>query len=162
MYVRKTPAVACLGALALGLPGCLERKLEVKTDPPDAVVVVDGRELKRPGHAASAPAPDGQETPAAAPKDEGPAELTFEHYGIRRIVVRHEGYRAEDRLVTLDPPWYQVFPLDFVTDILVPWTIRDVRTEEFTLRKRDDLNAASSNALIDRAREMSVEAEKHP
>ena len=139
--MSRRPAVL-LAPLALALlPGCLERKLEVKTTPPDATVTVDGRELKR------------------ADKD-GPAVLEFEHYGTRRIVVRREGYRAQDRLVTLDPPWYQIFPIDLVTDVVIPWTIDDTREETFTLDKRQDIDASSARALIERARETGVEADK--
>lgn len=151
--MRKPVAGAlALAALLLALlapaPGCVERRLEVKTDPPDAVVTVDGRELARA-------------TPG------GPAVLAYEHYGIRSVVVRREGMKAQDRLVTLDPPWWQVFPLDFVTDVLVPWKIEDVREESFVLRPREDLETSDGGdegrrRLLERARAAADESERHP
>jgi hypothetical protein len=132
---------AFLFLIVLAAPGCVERELYVKTDPPDALVTVDGREAKRE-------------------KKGEPAALKYEHYGIRKVVVRAQGRKAEDRLVTLDPPWYQIFPLDFVTDLLVPWTIHDDREETFELKQRDDLNSQGADALLERAHELSVEADK--
>jgi hypothetical protein len=54
-----------------------------------------------------------------------PLEISFEHYGKRRLSIYREGYRTYSRLVELDPPWYGRFPLDIVTEVLVPIGWRD-------------------------------------
>jgi hypothetical protein len=54
-----------------------------------------------------------------------PIEIRFEHYGKRRLTLYHEGFRTYSRLVELDPPWYGRFPLDIVTEVLVPFGWRD-------------------------------------
>ncbi|MFN3484961.1 MAG: PEGA domain-containing protein [Planctomycetota bacterium] len=96
-------------AWALWLPallaGCVERTIYVRSDPPGAVVYLDD---ERAGVT--------------------PCEIPFLWYGKREIVLELQKYRMVREIVTLNPPWWQYFPLDFITDVLVPFTIRD-RTE---------------------------------
>jgi hypothetical protein len=46
------------------------------------------------------------------------------------------------RIVKLTPPWYQRFPLDFVSEILWPGTLEVIHEEVFVL-KPQDLDALS-------------------
>lgn len=93
-----------LGVTAL-LAGCVERTIYVRSDPPGAVVYLDD---ERAGVT--------------------PCEIPYLWYGKREIVLELQKYRMVREIVTLNPPWWQYFPLDFITDVLVPFTIRD-RTE---------------------------------
>jgi hypothetical protein len=45
-------------------------------------------------------------------------------------------------------PWYEFFPLDFVSENLVPWKIDDVRRYHYTL---EPLQAVRTDQLIDEA-----------
>ena len=54
-----------------------------------------------------------------------PCEVKYLWYGTRELVVELSGYRLVSELVTLSPPWWQIMPLDFVTDVLLPFTITD-------------------------------------
>ncbi|HZU95355.1 MAG TPA: hypothetical protein VFF73_01520 [Planctomycetota bacterium] len=137
--------------LVLG-SGCLDRTLVVKPDPEDAHVFVDGQELPR---RVIAIYEAGQVSSAV-----DPAEYRYEHYGIHKVVVRKLGYEAKEQIVTLDPPWYQVFPIDFVTDVLWPGTIEDRREVEIKLEPRADLQDADKAAreVIERARKFAEEA----
>jgi hypothetical protein len=139
---RRAIAAACL--LSLLLVSCVERELIVKTDPVDASIEVDGLDLGR-GSA------------------ERPVSLRFDHYGIRRVVARAPGRIPADELVTLDPPWWQVFPIDLVTDVLLPFTIRDERTLRIRLGRKAQPTREDALEAERRARAAAAEAaERRP
>lgn len=113
--------VLLIGALA-ALPGCVERVLLVRSDPPGARVFLDGEDVGTT-----------------------PARIPFEFYGTRELMVRMEetdkrGERSlapETRLVKVRAPWHQWFPFDLATEFLWPGTIVDEHVVEFTLEPRD-------------------------
>ncbi len=115
--------VAALAATCVALsvlPGCVERKLIVRSDPPGAVVLLDNRIVGTT-----------------------PFETSFVHYGGRVVEVRWDPFEQDwdDRFATareerfLAPPVYQWFPLDFVFEYLNPFTITDERLFEFDLKR---------------------------
>ncbi len=114
--------------LALGAAGCVERKLVLKTDPPGAAVYVDG-----------------------VPVGESPVELPFSHYGGKRIVFRLTGHATVTDAVVLRTPWYQIFPIDFVADVLIPWTIHDLHEPPAWTLAPFAMPDGSVEALIERA-----------
>jgi len=126
--------------LLLGV-GCVERKLVIKPDPEDALVFVDGNEIALV---------------------ESQTIYRYDHYGIHRVLVRKPGFEVKEQLVTLDPPWYQVFPIDVVFDILWPAKIEDSREVYVKLEPRLDLSVKkeSGDALIERANAFSADAKK--
>ena len=79
-----------------------------------------------------------------------PVTIPFDFYGNRDLLVRMEedekrGERSlapQRRIVKLTPPWYQRFPLDFVSEILWPGTLEVIHEEVFVL-KPQDLDALS-------------------
>ena len=84
------------------LGGCVERLVTVRSDPPGAMVKLDDEEV-----------------------GPTPCEVGYTWYGTREISVELPGHRSVRRLVDLPPPWWQFFPLDLMTDVVVPFTIRD-------------------------------------
>jgi len=113
------PFALVLALVAPLAAGCVERALVVRSDPPGAMVFVDGREIGTT-----------------------PARLPFDHYGTREVMVRMERREPTGdetplapvtRMVELDAPWYQWFPLDFVSEFLWPWTVVDERFVEVAL-----------------------------
>ncbi|MBI3722940.1 hypothetical protein HY251_03145 [bacterium] len=118
----------------------------MRPDPEDAAVFVDGREVSR------------DET-----REDKARVLRYEHYGIRRVVVRREGYVAHERLVTLDPPWYQFFPIDLVFDVFWPATIEDARTIDVKLEPRKDLESETTGEkLLKQANDFKTQNERRP
>jgi hypothetical protein len=91
-------------------PGCVTRKLMLRSDPPGARVMVDGHTVGTT-----------------------PWEGELGSYGTRRIEFELEGHVRHVELARFSSPWWQLFPLDIVTDLLLPWTIEDVRTLEVEL-----------------------------
>jgi len=117
--------------------GCVRRRLTVRTTPPGAVVSVDNQTIGT--------------TPAAT---------SFTYYGTREIRVEKEGYKTESIKRRINPPWYEAPVLDFFSESLWPWEIRDERiidvqlvpeTIEPTgevLQRADDLRRQSRAGVV--------------
>ncbi|MHC4599752.1 MAG: PEGA domain-containing protein, partial [Planctomycetota bacterium] len=128
-------------AVLLLLCGCVERTIEVRTDPPGASVFLD-REYR----------------------GRTPLSIPFHHYGTRELTVRLEGYATETKVKTFWPPWYQIFPLDFLFDCLFPFTIHDRRPLEFRLLKESPPPPRDAErereALLRRAEELRKDVDE--
>ena len=101
----------CAAGAGCAAAGCVSRTLEIDSDPPGAAVWVNHRYV-------------GQ-TPVR--------DLEFTHYGQYQVTLRHRGRRAVDATESLAPPWYERFPVDLVTDVLLPAHITDARRLEYKL-----------------------------
>jgi len=103
-------SLACF-LLALPLAGCrAERHLVFVSEPPGAHVRLDGKVVGRT-----------------------PLDLRFEHYGTRRISIYRSGYRSHDEVIEVETPWFFVFPLDYVSEILLPFGWEDIHRFEVVL-----------------------------
>lgn len=49
-----------------------------------------------------------------------PCEVPFLHYGTRRVTYYLEGSRTRSFLVDVRAPWYGRFPIDIVSEVLIP------------------------------------------
>jgi hypothetical protein len=112
------------------MSGCVERLLNVKSDPPGAQVFLDG-ELK----------------------GVTPIEIPYTFYGGRDVTLEMPGYASITKRVNLRPPWWQVFPLDFITDLLVPLTLTD-REELSVMMQKEPGEKADIEGLKNRADEL--------
>jgi hypothetical protein len=62
-----------------------------------------------------------------------PCSAAFTYYGTRKITVMKEGYRTETLYQRIAPPWYELPPLDFVVENLLPREVRDERVVDVQL-----------------------------
>lgn len=140
--VRAWPLLLLLLSALLSSAGCVERELVVETQPAGAEVFVDGRDVGR--------------------TDEGaPVRVPFDHYGVVVVVARKPGHVPERRRVVLDPPWWQLPPVDLVTDLLWPGTITDERRlEPLVLAPRGEPEDPAAAAA--RARRFAATEERRP
>ena len=99
---------AAVLALAL-LPGCVSRKLFLRSAPPGAAVILDGQRVGT--------TPFEQEIPA---------------WGTRRLELQLEGYETLALDLELPTPWWDWWPLDMLA-AAAPWTVRRDYSFEFTL-----------------------------
>lgn len=113
---------------SLLLTGCTERKITIESDPPGATVFVDGKRV-------------GQT----------PTEVPFEFYGTREFRLEKEGYQTVRLLQPIAAPIWQYFPMDFLTDVVVPLTCTDSRLFRFTL---EPVVQPSPDELLQRANAM--------
>lgn len=49
-----------------------------------------------------------------------PCDVPFLHYGTRRVTYYLEGHRTRSFLVDVRAPWYARFPIDIVSEVLLP------------------------------------------
>ncbi len=84
--------------------------MTIRTNPPGAVVYVDDYEIGAT-----------------------PVSTNFVHYGTRRIRIAKDGYETLTVEQPIPAPWYQVPPLDFFAETVIPVEIRDHRTLNYQL-----------------------------
>jgi hypothetical protein len=62
-----------------------------------------------------------------------PCSVEYIYYGTREIKLIKDGYETLTVMQWIPPPWYQIPPLDFVSENVVPAEIRDERTYNYQL-----------------------------
>lgn len=100
--------------ISLFLCGCVERKLFVRTDPPQADFYFDNKNI-------------GQT----------PLYFDFEWYWTHNVRVEKSGYEPIKTDVTIKSPSYLWIPLDFIAEAL-PFKIKDYHYLNYTLKKIEE------------------------
>jgi hypothetical protein len=111
--VRGRPRLwSLLGVLAIFLSatGCVQRRMTIRSNPPGAMVYIDDY-----------------------PIGVTPVSTSFLYYGTRKIRLVKDGFQTLTVMQPVRPPVYQLVPLDFVSENLVPYEIRDERLFEYQL-----------------------------
>lgn len=99
MGLTTTPRMLLVATLACAALGCrAQRELIITSEPPGADIRLDGSLI-------------GQKTPAHVP---------FKDYGVRRITLYREGYITYSEAFDVRAPWYALFPVDFLSEIVFP------------------------------------------
>ena len=104
--------------------GCVDRLLVIRSEPPGAEVFIDGQS-----------------------KGLTPWTEKYTWYGTRELTLVKSGYRSERRFVDLDAPWWQVFPFDLITDVMLPFTLEDKVEMEVVLHKEPEAARALEETL---------------
>ena len=63
-----------------------------------------------------------------------PVSVSPIYYGNRKIRLVKDGYETLTLIQSVPPPWYEIPPLDFFSENVVPGRIRDQRTFDYQLR----------------------------
>ena len=90
--------------------GCVRRRMTIRTNPPGAALWVDDYEIGTT-----------------------PVSTNFTYYGKRKIRLVKDGYETLTLMQAVPPPWYQIPPLDFFSENLVPGELRDQRNFTYQL-----------------------------
>ncbi|MGI8979504.1 MAG: PEGA domain-containing protein [Pirellulaceae bacterium] len=131
---RKPLLLLFLCALAvLSSGGCVRRRMTIRTNPPGAQVFVDDQEIGTT-----------------------PCSSAYVYYGTRKVTVIKDGYKTETLYHKFSPPWYQIPPLDFITENLFSREIRDERIIDVTLAPQEIVPEA---ALRERAEGLRRDAQ---
>src|SRR5213082_203874 len=101
---RRTAAGVALALAALGLGGCVERRYVIESDPPGALVLVNGQ-----------------------PLGTTPVDGHFVYYGNYAFTLIKDGYETLHVDQRINSPWYQYPPLDFASENIYPGKLEDVR-----------------------------------
>jgi len=117
--------VGLVAATIIG--GCVERKLTIKTEPQEALVVLNDEEIGT-----------------------SPVTVSFEWYGDYNVRVSKEGFETLKTHRKLKRPWYDKFPFDFFT-MLNPERTVDEYEWTFELSPKKQI---SREELIQNAQEL--------
>lgn len=100
------------GAVSLTMfSGCVERRYTIRSDPPGALVIVNGEEI-----------------------GPTPVSRAFVFYGDRRVRLQREGFEPLDVVQPINAPWYDNLATEFFTENLIPYTFRDEREYTYKLK----------------------------
>jgi hypothetical protein len=102
--------VAALGVLASA--GCVDRRFIIESNVPNAQVYVDDQ-----------------------PIGAAPAHSSFEFYGHYTVMIVQPGYETLTKRIHVGAPWYAYPPLDFLSEVVWPFHIRDTRRYFFELHE---------------------------
>lgn len=84
-----------------------------------------------------------------------PASTDLTWYGTREVQILKDNYETQTQLVEISAPWYQRFPLDFISDNLLGTHVRDHRHIKMQMQpKRIDV----PDEVIQRGRSLRSEA----
>jgi len=123
-------------ALAAGTSGCVERRYTVRSNPPGALVVVNGEEIGRT-----------------------PVSRSFTYYGDRDISLMMDGFQTQRVIQPVKAPWYDNLLTEFFSENLVPFTIRDDR--DFTYQMTP-ATMPTANDLLNRGQSLRAQAQAPP
>jgi len=121
-----------IAMLTLTQTGCVHRRVTINSYPQGALVKLDGKDI---GYT--------------------PASFDFTWYGTREVQLLKDGFETHTEQIDVNAPWYQKFPLDFVSDNFLGHHVTDHRQFSFQLQpKRVDM----SSDVIQRAGALRSEA----
>lgn len=104
-------AVLLVASLSLLSTGCVQRRMTIRSNPPGALVYIDDYYIGTT-----------------------PVSTDFIYYGKRKIRLVKDGYEILNvPKYDIPPPWYELFPIEFVSENIIPWEIRDERVLDFQL-----------------------------
>ncbi len=109
--MRLTTILIVIAIIQLACSGCVRRRLTIRSNPPGAVVYVDRQ-----------------------PVGVTPVSTKFTYYGTRHIELVRDGYETTAVHENFNPRWYQIPPLDFISETLWPGEIRDERVIEVQMQ----------------------------
>ena len=102
--------IALLTLVMVAGSGCVQRRMTIRSNPPGALVYVDDYQIGTT-----------------------PVSTDFVYYGTRKIRLVKDGFETLTGRQPIPVPWYEVFPLDFVSENLWPWEIRDERVVDLAM-----------------------------
>jgi hypothetical protein len=105
--------------LSLMLTGCVSRYLRITSEPPGAAVTIDGNSVGNT-----------------------PVKVPFTWYGTREIILEKSGHESIVERKYISAPWWQTFPLDFITEVILPIPLEDVHELEYRLKPFQEDEAA--------------------
>ncbi len=126
--------------LFLLINGCVTRTITVKTNPSNATVYVDDKLV-----------------------GESPVSVPFVYYGTRKITVEKrdaDGKLTCEREIAFEKiktPFYEIFPLDFVSELVWPFNIIDDHVLHYDLTEVKPLSRKEQQKIVlENAQELKV------
>lgn len=133
---KHTFGLAAWSLLALASSGCVERRYTIRTNPPGALVYVNGEEIGKT-----------------------PVSRSFTYYGDREITLVQDGFETQHTIQPMKAPWWDNHLTEFFSENLVPFTLRDEREMVFDMQP---VQNAPVGDLMGRAEQMRAEGQVSP
>jgi len=131
---------AAILALLIGMVvvpgGCVRRRLNVRTNPPGALVYVDNQLIGT-----------------------SPCAVDFTYYGTREIRLVKPGYEPLSINQPIPTSWYQFPPLDFISENLTPTKIRDNRTVIYDMQPQV---IVPTHEIVERGEQLRRDTNPYP
>ncbi len=124
-----------LSFLIIFTNACVERRMRIVSDPPEATVYIDGEKIGKT-----------------------PTEHSFDFYGTREVTLVKKGYYISSHKEAIIAPAFQTFPLDFFVDIIYPFTVEDNHNFYYTLKPHIPLPKQEKESLLERAEDYRKES----
>jgi hypothetical protein len=107
---RRATLLLAAAFAAGALPGCIEQRYVIESDPPGALVLVNGQ-----------------------PLGTTPVDGYFTYYGTYDFTLVKDGYQTKVVQQKITMPWFEYPGIDFVTENIYPGKIEDVRRFRYSL-----------------------------
>jgi hypothetical protein len=133
---RRAVHVQAFALACACLSGCVERRYTIRSNPPGAMVIVNGEEV-----------------------GPTPVSRSFTYYGTRKLTLMADGYETMTVLQPVKAPWYDNNFTDWLTENFVPFTIRDERDFTYTLAPKQ---IPDPNDLVNRGQQLRNEGQVPP
>jgi hypothetical protein len=133
MALRAWKKSGCAVFIMLMVGGCVQRTMNIASDPPGAVVTMNDQEIGRT-----------------------PITRDFTWYGTYDVFVRKEGYETLHKRTKVIAPWWQWVPLDFFAEFC--GHLKDVHNIFYTLTPAST-QPASPAEMFSRADELKAQLE---
>jgi hypothetical protein len=111
--------------------GCVTRSITVKTNPSNALVYIDDKLI-----------------------GESPVSMPFTFYGTRKVMIERkdeDGVLTHERTIAFEKikaPVYEIFPLDFFSELVWPFKIKDDQVLSYNLVELDPLSIKERQAKM--------------
>jgi len=128
LSLAATTWLALLMLAGLACSGCVQRRLMIRSQPEGAFVTIDKLGIGF--------------TPVSVP---------FTYYGTREIQLEKDGFKTVRVDQRVRPPWFERFPISFVTENFWGSELRDERLLDFKMEPKERTN---ENQLLDRANDL--------
>lgn len=128
--IRSFPFLILVVAV-LAFSGCVTRSITVKTNPSNALVYIDNKLI-----------------------GESPVSMPFTFYGTRKIMIERkdeDGVLTHERTIEFEKikaPVYEIFPLDFFSEIVWPFKIKDDQVLSYNLVELEPLSIKERQAKM--------------
>ena len=128
---RNPITLLCLAVLPQA--GCVSRRLMVQSNPPGAMVLIEGQEIGLT-----------------------PTGVDFTYYGTRELTLIKDGYETKTQLVPIRAPWYQWPVIEFFSDNVLPGRVTDRRSVQFEMEPK---RMVPNQELLNRGQSLRNEAQ---
>ncbi len=135
MCIGQQYILVLITIVVLALPGCVQRRLLVRSQPEGALVSVDRQAVGL--------------TPVSVP---------YTYYGTREIQLEKDGYQTVRVEQNIRPPWYGRFPISLFSENLAFREIRDRRLLDFALEPKQPVD---ENRLFGRANDLRCDIQNN-